>query len=125
MANTSTLYRSEHREQVEFVSWWRKTQPDDLFAIPNGGGRSRSQGATLRAEGVMSGVPDLYAPDRRLWIEFKKSDGGNLSDEQRSFMKRRLAAGDRCMVAWSCADAVWQIENGERDSWKRPHSGKQ
>ena len=124
MNSTKTRYLSnpEHAEQAEFVSWWRKTQADDLFAIPNGGGRSKSQGARLRLEGVMSGVADMYAPDRHLWIEMKRSDRGSLSTDQRQFLRRRLAAGDRVIVGWGCDDAIEQVLNGERTRWGRPRS---
>lgn len=108
---------SEHYEQVAFVSWWRKTQPDMLFAIPNGGARSKPQAGKLKAEGVKQGVHDLFAPERYLWIEMKVP-GGRLSPSQRDFGTRMLAAGYRVMVAWGCADAIEQVKHGERASWK-------
>lgn len=111
---------SEHDEQCAFVQWWRRTQPDDLFAIPNGGSRSKSQAGKLKAEGVMAGVADLYAPSRRLWIEFKRVCAGTLSQEQKDFLARRLRDGDRAMVAWGCEDAIHQVTHGERASHARP-----
>lgn len=33
-----------------------------LFAIPNGGLRTKATGAKLKAEGVKAGIPDLFLP---------------------------------------------------------------
>jgi hypothetical protein len=77
---------SEHYEQVYFVSWFRKTFNDEIIAIPNGGARSRSEGAKMKAEGVKRGVSDLFIPAWFLWIEMKRADGGNgMSKEQKEW----------------------------------------
>ena len=113
-------FRSEHIEQAEFVSWFRKTYPGTIiFAIPNGGARSKSQGARLRLQGVLAGVFDLMVPEWHLWIEMKRQDG-RLSPAQTAFGKAMLEAGYQCMVAYGCDDAIEQILNGPRDSWDRP-----
>lgn len=108
----SNKWPSEHVEQREFVSWWRKTQPDDLFAIPNGGHRGKVTAQKMKLEGLKSGVWDLMAPDRFLWIEFKRAwgAGSRLSKEQREFGAAREAAGYRLIVAYGCDDAIAQIE---------------
>jgi len=55
--------RSEHVEQREFVSWFRKNYKwIRIIAIPNGGQRNIATAARFKAEGVMRGVPDLYVP---------------------------------------------------------------
>lgn len=44
------------------VSWFRLQYPDIgklLFAVPNGGARSRTEAAIMKAEGVTAGVTDL------------------------------------------------------------------
>ena len=77
---------SEHMEQVRFVSWFRKTYPSHwIFAIPNGGNRNRVTAAQMKAEGVMRGVPDLFIPSMRLWVEMKRQKGGTLSPEQKQW----------------------------------------
>ena len=74
---------NEHFEQRELVKWFRQTfKGVRIFAIPNGGIRSLSTAAKLKAEGVSSGVPDLCVPEWRLWIEMKRVKGGSLSAEQ-------------------------------------------
>lgn len=120
MPSMSKKSPSEHWEQREFVSWWRKTQPDIIFAIPNGGKRGPATAQKLRLEGVMPGVWDIFCPERYLWIEFKRRDQGTLSQAQREFGEAMLAAGYRCMVAWGCDDAIRQIQKGEREQWTRP-----
>lgn len=110
---------SEHWEQAQFYSWWRKTQPDIIFAIPNGGKRSKSQASKLSLEGVHPGVWDMFAPERGLWIEFKRQRGGYLSKEQKEFGVLMLTHYS-CMVAYGWQDAVYQLENEIRPQWKNP-----
>jgi rhodanese-related sulfurtransferase len=77
---------SEHLEQREFVSWFRKTYSGvRIFAIPNGGYRSLAAASRLKAEGVSAGVPDLFIPAWRVWIEMKRADGGALSEKQKDW----------------------------------------
>ena len=101
---------SEHLQQVRLVSWFRKTYPDTrIFAIPNGGGRSASQGASLKAEGVTSGVPDLCVPAWLLWIEMKREAGGVVSPVQRDWIQYLEGIGHRVIVGKGFEDAKRQI----------------
>ena len=71
----------EHDEQVTVIEWadtHSKKFPELawLFAIPNGGHRSKAQAGKLKAEGVRKGVADLCLPVARhgynaLYIEMK------------------------------------------------------
>ena len=80
--------RTEHQEQVDFVKWFRVAYPDVLiFAIPNGGYRSRVTASRLKAEGVVKGIPDLYIPAWNLWVEMKRTKGGSVSPDQKSMME--------------------------------------
>lgn len=83
----------EHKEQVTLIEWWRYAHQQFglseplLFAIPNGGARSATTGALLKAEGVRAGVPDLFLAVPRgsyhgLFIEMKKIKGGVVSAAQ-------------------------------------------
>lgn len=91
---------SEHVEQREFVSWFRKTyRPVKIFAIPNGGKRGKSEALRLKVEGVSAGVPDLYVPEFKLWIEFKKKEGGKLSSDQKEWRDYLLDIGDGWILA--------------------------
>lgn len=102
---------SEHLEQVRLVSWFRKTWPDvRIFAIPNGGGRSMAQGASLKAEGVTAGVPDLFVPDWSLWVEMKRTTGGTVSPAQRDWIAYLEGIGHRVIIGRGFEDAKSQIE---------------
>lgn len=97
--------QSEHLHQVQFVSWWRKNYPQYwIFAIPNGGHRSRSEGAKLKAEGVLKGVVDLCVPALNLWIEFKKDEKQKPTKEQKDFMAYVEGFNHVAFVAYSFED---------------------
>ena len=98
------MKRSEHVEQREFVQWVRQYTPYLIYAIPNGGSRGRSQGATLKAEGVLAGMPDLHIPELRLWIEMKAS-GGKVSPVQKE-IHEQLQRFDTVVVCFSTDEAV-------------------
>lgn len=102
---------SEHLEQCRFVSWFRQTYRGVLiFAIPNGESRSRSAGTRLKAEGVTPGIPDLFVPDWRLWIEMKRTKGGSVSPAQREMMEYLSECGYKCIVARGWEDAKRKIQ---------------
>ena len=71
----------EHQEQAALMRWAEyqsKKLPELalLFAIPNGGFRSKATAGRLKAEGVKAGVPDIFLPVARgefhgLFIEMK------------------------------------------------------
>jgi hypothetical protein len=91
--------KTEHEEQREFVQWFRRAFPEvRIFAIPNGGGRSRSQGAKLKMEGVSPGVPDLFIPEWLLWVEMKREKGGRVSPEQKDWINYLDGLGHNTMV---------------------------
>ena len=101
---------SEHLQQVRLVSWFRRSYPGvRVFAIPNGGGRSASQGASLRAEGVSPGVPDLFVPEWLLWVEMKREKGGTLSPAQSDWISYLDDCGYQCIVGKGFEDAKRQI----------------
>ena len=102
---------SEHIEQVRFVSWFRRNYPDvRIMAIPNGGARSKATAGKLKAEGVSAGVPDLFIPEWRLWIEMKRQKGGSVSAAQRDWMEYLERAGYETAVCKGCEDAIETIE---------------
>jgi len=102
--------KTEHEEQREFVMWMRQTHPDArIFAIPNGGQRNRATGAKLKAEGVSAGVPDLYIPDWKVWVEMKRSWNGKLSPFQKDWQSYLESIGDTFIVGNGCDDAKKKI----------------
>ena len=101
---------SEHLEQARLVMWFRRTYPDTLiFAIPNGGLRSKTQGMKLKVEGVVPGVPDLFIPAWRVWVEMKKEKGGVLSKEQQLMIKYLQSVNYYVIVGHGAEDAKTQL----------------
>lgn len=80
--------------------WFRQTFKDvRIFAIPNGGARNVVTAARMKVEGVTAGVPDLYIPAWKTWIEFKRVKGGALSPKQKDWLAYLEAIGDTVIVA--------------------------
>ncbi len=101
---------TEHEEQRELVSWFRQTWPSvRIFAIPNGGARSKATAGRLKAEGVTSGVPDLFIPEWKLWIEMKRTKGGILRPEQKDWITYLESVGFLCLVSKGAKDAKQKI----------------
>lgn len=79
-----------------------------LFAIPNGGFRTKSQGGRLKAGGVKRGVPDTCLPIKRgrypgLWLELKRPKSargraGTTSDDQDVWIEHLRSQGYACAV---------------------------
>ena len=104
--------RSEHVEQREFVSWFRKSYKGiRIIAIPNGGQRNIATAARLKAEGVMRGVPDLYVPAWMLWIEMKKISGGRVSPDQKDWHNYLQSINQNVIITAGFENAKLQIED--------------
>ena len=79
---TTRRRHPEHQLQTACFQWFNLQYPEFrglLFAVPNGGGRSRIEAALLKAEGVVTGVADmlLLVPSKEyagLCIEFKAAN---------------------------------------------------
>ena len=86
--------------QKQCVAWFRAQYPAHalmLFAVPNGGGRSRTEAAIMNGEGVTAGVADLILLEARggwgaLCIEMKTREKGS---KQRPSQKAWQAAAER------------------------------
>lgn len=101
---------SEHFEQREFVKWFRQTHPGvRVVAIPNGGARSMATAARLKAEGVSPGVPDLFIPAWKLWVEMKRQKGGVVSADQKDWLAYLKSVGYTTIVCKGAEDAKNQI----------------
>ena len=116
---TAVLNRvpTEHEEQREFVSWFRKNHDGvRIFAIPNGGARSPSVAAQMKVEGVSKGVPDLYIPAWGLWVEMKRTKGGIISPEQQSWHDYLKGLEFTVIVPNGCEEAKKMIEEFKHDT---------
>jgi hypothetical protein len=102
---------SEDHEQMMLVQWFRRTYPDvRIFSVPNGGHRHPAVAAKLKATGVSSGVPDLFIPAWRLWLEMKRIKGGSVSAEQKDWMAYLESVGFSCIVGKGAEDAKGKLQ---------------
>lgn len=105
----------EHAHQAALVQWAKKAAAHYpelvmLYAIPNGGGRSKAEAGRLKAEGVRAGMPDLCLPVPRkqfgaCYIEVKRpaSPGiskGTVTKEQRDMAEALSAHGNLVATAY-------------------------
>ena len=101
---------SESDEQIGFLMWFEmQFRGVWIFHIPNGGHRAISVAKKMKAEGVKPGVPDLYVPAWRLWIEMKRRTGGRLSAEQKDWAEYLEGIGDTVIVGKGAEDASRQV----------------
>jgi hypothetical protein len=76
---------AEARRQAAIVEYVRTVAPEILiWAVPNGGLRSKSEAARLKWTGVLAGVPDLTLalPNWRCAFWETKTPRGRLSNDQ-------------------------------------------
>ena len=108
---------TEHEIQVNCVNYFRLRYPKGLiYAIPNGGQRNVIVAAKLKAEGVLSGVPDLHIPMAKngfhgLYIELKNGKVGKVSENQKTIMQKLQSEGYRCEVCRSFDEFRTIIDN--------------
>ncbi len=108
---TTAAIPTAHQEQVAFVKWFRQQYKGILiFAIPNAAVRSPRLANYLKAEGMVSGIPDLCIPAWGTWIEFKRQKGGKVSQEQAEIHKTLQDQGETVFVAYGCDDAIKKIK---------------
>ena len=122
------LCPTEDREQqtvIEWAMWQEGARPElrNLFAIPNGGHRHKAVAGKLKAQGVKSGVPDLFLawPAENvpkfgqvfhgLFIEMKRERGSRLEPEQMEWIARLEGAGYACVVARGADEAIAAIRS--------------
>lgn len=101
---------SEDQEQMTFVQWFRRHYGGVLiFAIPNGGHRHPAVAAKLKATGTVAGIPDLFVPEWRLWIEMKRVKGGKVSQAQQDIMEHLESIDYWVIVAKGADDAKMKV----------------
>lgn len=89
------------------VAWFRAQYPEHalmLFAVPNGGGRSRIEAGIMKAEGVTAGVSDLILLEARggygaLCIEMKTTEKSSRQRaSQKAWQEAAVRAGNHYAV---------------------------
>lgn len=97
----------ESRLQIACVAWFRAQYASIwnlLFSVPNGGARSKTEGAILKAEGATRGVADLLLLVARggfgaLAIEMKTtSKKSDQSEQQIEWETAATQAGNKYVV---------------------------
>ncbi len=104
---------TEHGEQAALFCWAASSGIPELkwlFAIPNGFYATPAQKAKMKAEGLRSGVADIFLPMpsisdpmrnyNGLFIEMKVGNG-RLSDEQRKFGEFADGNGYKFVLCYS------------------------
>lgn len=117
------MNQEEHNIQSACVRWFNLQWPEYrglLFAVPNGGARSKATAGKLKAEGVVAGVADLillvtriknYEPMiHALCIEMK-TEKGRQSPEQMEWQRKVEAQGYRYAVCRSLDEFMYKINN--------------
>ena len=105
---------SEHEIQVTCINWFRLAYPKFLiFAIPNGGQRNVIVASKLKAEGVVSGIPDLHIPIAKkgfhgLYIEMKAGNN-KPSPNQITIMDKLRNEGYKCVVCWNLDEFMKEV----------------
>ncbi len=117
---------TEHAHQVAIFQWIaidgkHLHDLDLLYAVPNGGDRRPSVAASLKAEGVKSGVPDMCLPVpigvyAGLYLELKVpkhfgTKSGGRSDKQINWHKRLRAQHYAVVTAFGWEPAIRAIQD--------------
>ena len=124
------MREQEHQIQVACVRWFNLQWPEYrglLFAIPNGGARSKATAGKLKAEGVVPGVADLILlkPHFRQGVYFSgmipldayglciemKTPKGRQSPEQKAWQAKVEEMGYKYAVCHSLDEFMNTINN--------------
>lgn len=111
---------TEHAEQVAFVARCRR-EGIFVFSIPNGVNLSDSKQRfaeieKLKAEGLVKGIPDLFIPQYKLFIEMKRRDGGVVSESQKKVhcilkqLDYKVEVTNGAKIAWSVVERERKLE---------------
>ena len=114
------IYPSESEEQIALFEWAelhknRYRGLELMFHVPNGGARSKSEGARLKREGVKAGVPDIFLPVplgkyHGLFIELKRQGKYTLSKPQEEMLQKLASQGYAAFVCQGFMEAKSVIE---------------
>lgn len=111
---------SAYQQQViEWSKWAYKTGKYPLLCLLhcslNGVKLSKTQAGIAKAQGMLSGVPDLFLPVPRgkyhgLYIEMKHGDN-TLTENQKKFLQNAANVGFAVSVCYSAQEAIKRIED--------------
>tara|TARA_R110002072_G_scaffold298960_1_gene473690 strand:+ start:6377 stop:6745 length:369 start_codon:yes stop_codon:yes gene_type:complete len=104
---------SEDQEQIAYFKWLQLQHPnifDMAIHVPNGGKRSKAEGAIFKAMGVKKGFPDIavFMPTEDfsgLMIEMKSAKGSPTPD-QIDWGERLGERGYRWVICYGWQEAA-------------------
>lgn len=103
------MRRPEQALQRAVIQYLDAVLPQDAWAfhVPNGGGRTKIEGAIFKAMGVRAGIPDLCIVYRGKahWIEMKAGKG-KATDTQIAAHMRLAECGCPVAIARSLDDVI-------------------
>lgn len=100
---------TEAEEQKGFVTWFRYRFPGVIIFHINNSSTSAVRGRKLKEQGVVSGIPDLFIPAFKCFVEMKRTVGGTLSPTQVEMIKYLKSVGYTCIVGYGAEDASKKI----------------
>jgi hypothetical protein len=103
---------AEARRQAAIVDYVRTVAPQIvIWAVPNGGLRTKAEAGRLKWTGVLAGVLDLSLalPDGRSAYWETKTPHGRLTDDQLAFIHSLTALGHSWAVVRSIDDARLEL----------------
>lgn len=125
---------TEHAEQATLIGWFDRTYVSlkgRMFAIPNGAQlagtitQRAKQVNKLKAEGMQTGVPDLFLPVpaggyHGLFIEMKRLKDSVTSADQKEWHAYLNGSGYLCVVCKGHGVAISLItEYMSKSSWQK------
>ena len=100
-------YNDEAKIQAAIVDYVRAVAPDVLiYAVPNGGLRTKAEAALMKWTGTVAGIPDLalVLPNGHAAFVEVKTRRGILSAAQQGVRLRLTRMGVPCITARSVDD---------------------
>jgi hypothetical protein len=108
---------ADQRAVIRHIAW--RARPGVFaFHVPNGGWRSRVEGAILKTIGTVAGVPDLiWIKNGQVYGLELKAEGGRPTEAQLATIAAMEAAGAYCCIAEGLDPALavlegWQLLRG-------------
>jgi Rap1a immunity proteins len=118
-------FNAEPRIQAAIVKW--VVAPGVLmFAVPNGGLRSKAEAARMKWTGVVVGIPDLVviAPIRRVFFLEVKTASGRLSEDRRAIFDLLVALGAPRAIVRPSTTSGAPFSSGESKHGRRALSDR-
>ena len=112
----------EAEQQKQVVTWARWASKSGKYPMLemlhcslNGVKLSKTQAGIAKAQGMLSGVPDLFLPVPRgkyhgLYIEMKHGSN-TLTENQKKFLQNAANVGYAVSVCYSANEAIKRIED--------------